>query len=511
MRNELLTRLEQKCGRKEATFGEDERELFFGIYAGNIDEFKFMRGERLQILEIVRILKEDIEKVGEEQFKENFETPKNFKVTKCDVSDLSVGLYYGKRPSKRFHKASLARSQNPEEMALQLLPKLKQLFQSFELKQIRPVNEGIINIVKSGTLLRADVICVFCPMNDEKVESLIQRYGVQMDKAGFWNTSNLKKHLKKHTNGKNTEQSGVMESGNDFDHVFDAMSQQSTYSKIKLQLSTPKNENEQQSHQQAANDQVTTFSHDATAINAMSIFFEDDKVANQAIASSDLKTLDLLYQQFSAQNLRLLEATLKNNEKKKYMVSKADARVINVCVINVMKDGNCLFSSLAHQLHCIKMHSIEHAQLTAKLRVDVVSHIMENLDDYKQALKSHLTSECIEKTEKEFVSVELPKNGVWGGTETLLAVQRIYKVNILVFDEQGPYYFATGYDAQYIQTLFVAYRFDSKGENGNPIYNHYESICELNEELLYTCAEELGSKIDKHKSDAEQPKIITLE
>lgn len=483
VRNELKKRLLEKCEREKTQFDESEAEFFYGIYAGSIDEFKFLRGERIQILAIANILRDFLTEKGADEFKQKFEPPKNYKIGK-DASRLSVGFFYGKKLKQAIMKKDLS----PDELLLDLLPKLKRVFDKYNLKPFRKIDEEIIRIIALETGFRADVLCVFCPMNDCGIESLTKKHAIQYDKRGNWNLSNLNKHLKWHTTkATNTDasfeihqplpQSTPIKSSNDNNELSNnSQIQQSKSSEIETEIMSMPVEIEEDG-EKATNEQKT--------------------IDMPSIISSYTGTIGTLYQQFSAQNLRLLEATLQNSETKKCMVLNVEDQFVNINVLNIKKDGNCMYGSLAHQLHCVKINSKEHIDLTAKLRKDVVNHIDNNFQQYTQALKFRLSNSNPEKAGKEFISTDLSKDGKWGGSETLLCVSNMFKVNILMFHERGPISFATVYNANFNRTVFIAYRYDSTDKDGSPIYNHYDSVCSIDERLLYKLANDLGSKMDK--------------
>lgn len=168
-------------------------------------------------------------------------------------------------------------------------------------------------------------------------------------------------------------------------------------------------------------------------------------------------------------------------------------------VLRIRKDGNCLFGSLVHQLFFNKINSNRHNEFTLKLRADVVEYIQKNVHDFTNAIWNR-TDYKGEKTVEgclEFVSNDLSISGFWGGSETFIAVSKIYEVNILVFHEKGPFYFATGFSSENKRSLLLAYREGGINRNNERIYNHYDTMCGLNEELLYKCATELAEKMNR--------------
>lgn len=94
-----------------------------------------------------------------------------------------------------------------------------------------------------------------------------------------------------------------------------------------------------------------------------------------------------IYNQFSNQNLFLIEAVLSYGECKKRMIFKLGSRNMIVDFVSIAGDGDCLFASLAFQLERMKIGSIMHRTFTSDLRQKVVQHISNNYDKYKQAIK----------------------------------------------------------------------------------------------------------------------------
>lgn len=157
-------------------------------------------------------------------------------------------------------------------------------------------------------------------------------------------------------------------------------------------------------------------------------------------------------------------------------------------------DGNCLFASIVHQIYHYPTDSREHKVATKQLRADVVAHILlpENFDAFLFTLKDRvydiktkheiidMNTEC-----KNYVQNILSKNGVWGGHETIIAASRIYRKNIVTFDESGSYYTANNKNSMYDGTIALAYRIGHYDNTGKPIRNHYNSVSDIDSGNLY--------------------------
>lgn len=204
---------------------------------------------------------------------------------------------------------------------------------------------------------RADVLCVFCPVNDFAIET--KKHAVQLDKQGNWNLSNLSKHLKRHVTNKNhTDESS-----------------QDNFPNGLCPESAPQNSSETQNDLPKRNSPTKLNLLNESQIMSMPIYCgenEHDKSNSSSIKQHPSNTMQLLYQTFTAQNLKLIRATMTNSETKRFVPVIIDGRTVNLNTLGIAKDGNCMFGSLAHQLFYVKTNSKEHNDLTANLRKDVV-------------------------------------------------------------------------------------------------------------------------------------------
>lgn len=142
---------------------------------------------------------------------------------------------------------------------------------------------------------------------------------------------------------------------------------------------------------------------------------------------------------------KILNATITYGDRTQTMtyVFENEKHPHTVHVAIIAKDGNCLFSAIAHQLFGSKINSQKHIDETKQLRRDVVNYILENYSDsYEAGLIDGVLDEPNFPKEYDssdaahhFLSEYLPRNGVWGGQETLAAVQQMYNANIFIFRE----------------------------------------------------------------------------
>lgn len=156
VKHELLKRLAERCLQVGTILDENEIEFMFGMYASSIDEFKFLQGERHQILGIVEELHKMCTEKGKDAIVKYFEVPTDFKIDKQGTNVFSFGWFYGNKPRKRAHQNVISM----KDMRLQFLPKLTHFFQSFKMTPNQPVTDDIFTIVQLENSWRADVCCV---------------------------------------------------------------------------------------------------------------------------------------------------------------------------------------------------------------------------------------------------------------------------------------------------------------------------------------------------------------
>lgn len=95
MSDELQSVLMKKCERLETNFCIDDTEIFFGMYANCVKDFKYQRGDRLLITEIAEHLEKQCNSIGLMEFAKSFEMPRGYKVKK-KTSIFPFGVFLKK-------------------------------------------------------------------------------------------------------------------------------------------------------------------------------------------------------------------------------------------------------------------------------------------------------------------------------------------------------------------------------------------------------------------------------
>lgn len=168
-------------------------------------------------------------------------------------------------------------------------------------------------------------------------------------------------------------------------------------------------------------------------------------------------------------------------------------------------NGSCLFQAMAHQLHLEKFNSVKQNKSVKKLREDVVALIKGDSDAYKLQLNNTIYERMSKKeldkirnlskndlndllaTERQkFINDLLPKPKTWGGSESMLAVSKLYKVNIFVFCEDNNMFYYNNFNLQYDRTICIAYRCGR---------THYDSLTSLEQQNVFYIAKMLAERV----------------
>lgn len=333
-----------------------------------------------------------------------------------------------------------------------------------------------------GSGMRADVLCVFCTINNAEEEVLQKKIIIQCQTPRgstslYWNYANLKKHLSNH---------------------------------LKHHLKTVSNaESNTESESEATHNKTSPYTCDQDDSSEMTESAESKTIVqeDEIITIPNNYQTNILYDQLSTQNLKLIEFTMLNNGTKKYMEIEHNGERLKIGLSKIKGNGDCIFASLAAQIHFEKIDTPKHQKLTDNLREKVVDHIKNNFERFKHALRGRIWDQLddqkfdrsegsrkmkIKRDDSDeacsiLLNGKLSQSGFWGGSESILAISEIYYLNILVFREYSGFFFPCSFNPKYERTIFLAYRGYNDGQ-GSIQYNHYDSVCDVSCEILYKCA-----------------------
>lgn len=390
---------------------------------------------------------------------------------------------------QNFHKAAQLNANVDEEFLLNLKSTLFQkimecmkLYNVDKFVNLENVHDNIVSVNVEGTQIYGTVDCIICLNEPNKKNIRPKRVSYYSgDDSKHWIPSNFITHLKTvhkilppSTNKKNKTVKKV-----------------STISTIDPKVS---------------HKNTMLLNQDEIVMLDESVYMSNDIEKDTAKSNC---SEDVWYHQISDQITKMTAAVLTHNETQceiNVMLSTTDeSEVARIKVIQSPGDGNCLFTSLAHQLTGFKMNSRELKYDSNKLRADVVEHIKKNYSSFENEIKGRVYDNIDDQKrfnmlsgpidlEKEctfFLNTLLPTKKYWGGSETLKAVSQMYSVNIIVFRENGPYQIVNQFNETFNQTLNVAYRF-GVDTFGNVERNHYDSVSDISPSDVCILAEKLN-------------------
>lgn len=187
-------------------------------------------------------------------------------------------------------------------------------------------------------------------------------------------------------------------------------------------------------------------------------------------------------------------------------------RNVNLNVIKMKDNGDCLFAALLHQLNCAPTKSKNFETDVKKFRANIATYVKNNIGIFEASVKNTLHEKLLsdsydsnssdEDGDKEitqemildYVDNGLPKSA-YGGLETIQAVALMHEVNIFSAME-GTFSFSFHgiFNEKYQRSLCIAYRKTIYSKRKD--WNHYDSIVGIDEMDL----KEIIAGLNKNKS-----------
>lgn len=234
----------------------------------------------------------------------------------------------------------------------------------------------------------------------------------------------------------------------------------------------------------------------------------NDDSSNSNAQSCNENALDgKIYKQLCDQNMKMINNCLERKEREEIVPFNTSESVTGtVRVVEMEKDGNCLFSAFAHQLYSVKANSTEHVKQSQDLRRRAVDFIKKNITDFQH--------DIIGRTNKQdnislFLTL-LQTDGFWGGLESLRALSIIFDVNIIIFNEKGDFYSAFQLKSTFTRLIMLSYRCaDPKSQATSSERNHYDSITRIEQENIFDCTKRLIFLHNK-KTQTDSKSVVVL-
>lgn len=464
MRQEGLDFVQKKLQRKiqsgdEILFHEEQLVDYFGeTYASDPSTFRFEIGDR-KLIRIVRdhLIKQQTEKGA--KYKRRFRKKPERKYQKRFKHSATIDQH--RKTAENGNKDDLMDAEMLDnedgvvsrELSAGLFERVKNYMRTFDIDDaiIQTINPNIVSVKIINDLVVAEVFCAVCQNDGAKKRKMKGKRVFYKGGEGsrYWVLSNFGQHLKKV-------------------HKLSSKSLETSVD-VKIECGDAHN-----------SDDHLALLHNFS-IEYVDVKDDPSQQTNQTNANES----NAMFDQITTQIRKMLEATLLHNDDTHQMLFElTEGKPRPLKIATIAPDGACLFGSITHQLFGHKINSREHTDATKQLRKSVVEYISRHYSSFKFALKGRVYDEInltqitdLDKECKNILEKYLPLNYYWGGTETLKAVQEMYHVNILIFNEHGTCRFCKQFDEANERTLILAYKLTNLKDHDH--YEHYDSVCDI--------------------------------
>lgn len=475
---------------------------FGQVYASNPTKFCFQRGEKKLITQLVAHVKQIVDANGKNSGLSRFK----FKAKKIKPKRRCIGLNITQKENSSNLANELIDNTklndiNFTELKEKLCHKIENCLEQYSARKLieyECVDRRLVTVeIDNNTgKIYGSVVCLICRAQNKKNQSPKRVSYYSSSEKKFWVISNYQKHLV------NVHKLVPIKCDDyELNHT-----RKIDESKDEPDFITS---NEKIAHVDATKTLVEcNFESELKSDDALAIEKHEDE--SLICVFEEIKVQygfdeKIVYTQLAKQITNIVTAVLENSDEQEQMQFKVNEKTMsNLSVANTKGDGNCLFYALTHQIHQYPINSSQHIKASEELRRNVVEYILadDNFDLFRYELQNRvydiklkseikdMATEC-----KFFVRYVLARNGSYGGRETLLAVSKIYRVNIIIFCENGPYCMVSDNKDRYDETIAVAYRFSHTQETRN----HYDSVADMKADDIYTVAATLCKQL---KSDS---------
>lgn len=482
---------------------EQYLKCFFGPYWKCPEKFEFAEGERILLNAIFTIIKNLVASDGLQFFQAI-----NMKVRSSwpkSLKNSPWGNIYGNSEEQDDQKSvtdvDIDRlKEKLFKVASSSFTKYKNILQSLDNNlPTGEITKELITVKNVNGKIKGDVKCFLCSAEEEPVKI----YCTETNGKLYWIASNFDSHLKRH-HGPDAIKRNLPAK-----HVLPNIAFSSTPKRVKSESSNSfNNDNRNES------------------IIDLQIVPLNSKLESQ----NTIDEVNDLHTQFTQHNIQMVNLAFTNKEPLRDFIFKENPvtkEIESVVKIRMIKgDNSCLFGSVAHQLFHVRVNSVKHIQATKELRRNVVQYITNRIPDFLQHLKDRVCSinsnfvgivdpneilaEC-----SDFVENKLSSQSCWGGTESIKAISEIHKVNIILINDDGTCNFAESYDSDNERTIAIAFcNTDGTVKQNNSERNHYNSIVEIEDDLITTYVEQLIESVNSKRQlirDIEKGEVILID
>lgn len=165
----------------------------------------------------------------------------------------------------------------------------------------------------------------------------------------------------------------------------------------------------------------------------------------------------------------------------------------------ITADGNCLVAALAHQIFHHPLRSAQHIDAIRSLKETAFEYMKKNIGIFRTLISLRNDFEKVTKGIKKDKKIEtfidkLVESGIWAGTETLVAVSRLFSVNIIIIHEGGSCSMPQKFNLDYKFCVILAYcKYATTAQKNGNSKNHYNSVTNMNSLTISSCMKKISN------------------
>lgn len=468
-------------------------------YAADPKEFIFHAGDIKLIKSLVEHVKNSVDRKGANTGLHKFRGRKK----KSAHSVFANKMLKENVPSSNQLKneicvnTTVTHSQH-ETLKIDLLRKTMASLESYGVDEpvAASLNEDMVEVHFEENHIYGGIVCVICKDENAKNQKPKRVYYHQSSGSSYWVIANFSKHLES-SHGLALMQNHLLHG---------AKCKKAVHKNVLKSKNVPVDRETMSECVVKPDTDLTTSPADVGTIEDVIIAYDNVgkvefnnslEIVSTVMIPKVVIEIDLLYHQISEQMTKIIEAVLINGDVQETMIFKLNGEERSLTVAQIEGNGNCLFAAICHQLFYCQIDGESHSKQTANLRETVVNYILkpENYPSFEYALKDrvyeikghdkieNMTNEC-----KLYARLILSRSGQWGGYETIKAVGEMFKINIIIFNENGGCYIANKSTQIYERTIALAYRMSCNSIDEKFIRNHYDSVSDIDTHVLYEIA-----------------------